>query len=282
MRGLKTSWAAVLLAVCSPAVLSAGPLKLGVHPYLSATELVEKFAPLASRLGREIGEPVDLEISRDYEEHISRIGDGKLDIAYVGPASYVKLVEKYGRKPILGRLEVDGADSFRGVIIVHRDSPIRSLADLRGKRFAFGDPGSTMSHLVPRYMLWKAGVLVSDLSDYAFLENHHNVALGVLMGDFDAGSVKGEVFEEYIDRGLKALAATPAVPEHLFVASSAMPPPMVEKIRRVMGALRDTEEGIKIMRSIKENTTALTPARDSDYDGLRKMLRAYGRISAKR
>ncbi|MGK7345515.1 MAG: phosphate/phosphite/phosphonate ABC transporter substrate-binding protein [Candidatus Nitrospinota bacterium M3_3B_026] len=283
MRGLGTLPLVFLLALSlPPATSSAGPLKLGVHPYLSTTELVERFGPLAGWLGRRLGKPVTLEISRDYEEHISRIGDGKLDIAYIGPVSYVKLVERYGEKPILGRLEVNGVNSFRGVIIVHRDSPIDSLKNLRGKRFAFGDPGSTMSHLVPRYMLWEAGVLVSDLSDYAFLENHHNVALGVLMGDFDAGAVKEEVFKEYMGRGLRALETTPAVPEHLFVGSSALPPETVDKIRRAMSGLRDTGEGMAIMRSIKRTVTALTAADDADYDGLRKILRTYERISANR
>lgn len=68
---------------------------------------------------------------------------------------------------------------------------------------AFGDPESTMSHLVPRFMLWRVGVTGEVLADYQFLSNHTNVALGVLVGDFDAGAVKEEVFYEFEPKGLK-------------------------------------------------------------------------------
>jgi phosphonate transport system substrate-binding protein len=97
------------------------PIKLGVHPYLPATELVERFTPLAEYLGEKMGQPVEVVVSVDYEHHTDLIGRDEVDIAYMGPASYVKLVDKYGRKPILTRLEIDGVPAFRGAIITRSD-----------------------------------------------------------------------------------------------------------------------------------------------------------------
>lgn len=247
-------------------------LTLGVHPYLASTELVRRFRPLADYLSRKIDVPVVIEISIDYQDHIDKIGKDRLDMAYMGPAPYVKLVKTYGPKPLLARLEINGEPTFTGVIIKARDNPIKSLAELRGKSFAFGDPDSTMSHLVPRYMIRQAGLEARDLSRYSFLHNHNNVALGVLVGDFDAGAVKEEVFFKYRTRGLSELARTPRISEHLFVASDKLPDDQVKAIRSALLRLKDDPEGRAIMVSIKETVTGFVPVRNSDYDNLRHIL----------
>ncbi len=253
------------------------PLKLGVHPYLPATELVKRFKPLAEYLEKKLGRPVEVTISNDYEHHIYLVGRDRLDIAYMGPASYVMMVERHGRKPLLGRQEVKGVPTFRGVIIAREDSPIKKLRDLRGKRFAFGDPDSTMSHLVPRHMLIRAGVNANDLGGYEFLKGHHNVALGVLVGDFDAGAVKEEVFYEYEGRGLKAIAWTPKISEHVFVASGSLPSGTVKALRETLLGLKDEPGGKAVMDAIKADITAFVPARDGDYENLRIILRELER-----
>jgi len=263
----------VALAAMSGPARGDEPLRLGVHPYLPATELVKRFTPMAKYLEEALGRPVEVVISRNYEEHIDRVGKGEVDIAYMGPASYVLLVERYGKRPILARQEVQGQDTFRGVIIVRKESPLRELSELRGKRFAFGDPDSTMSHLVPRHMLIEAGVDAEDLAGYKFLKGHHNVALGVLLGDFDAGAVKEEVFYEYEERGLRALRWTPEISDRLFVASPKLPRETVKALREAMFRLKDSPRGRAVMAAIKEEITDLVPGRDEDYENLRRIMR---------
>ncbi len=263
----------LLLAMAiSGTSFAAEPLKLGIHPYLPATELVERFTPLAEYLEEKIGRPVEVIISKDYAYHIDLIGNDELDIAYMGPASYVKLVEKYGKKPLLARLEVGGLPMFQGVIITRKDCACKSLSDLAGMSFAFGDPDSTMSHLVPRYMLIEAGIGLDKLGGYEFLKSHHNVALGVLMGQFQAGAVKEEVFYEYKERGLKALAWTPEISEHVFVTSNKLSARTIEALREAMLDLKNEPVGKAVMSSLKQDVTALVPASDSDYENLRKIL----------
>ncbi len=270
----------ILISSFSRMSHAGGRLIFAVHPYLPATEIIERFSPLVKYLSKELGEPIDIHISRDYQTHIVEIGKDNVDIAYMGPASYVKMVDTYGRKPLLARQAINGKTTFRGVIIVRKDSPLQSLKDLVGKRFAFGDPESTMSHLVPRFMLWKEGVTIDNLGGYAFLENHHNVALGVLVGDFDAGAVKEEVFDEYEKRGLRELVRTPELSEHVFVASNRLSPEKVKKLRDALYFLRDKEEGQDSMKSIKNTITGMVPVKDEDYDNLRDILHALKKIGA--
>ena len=248
------------------------PLVLGVQPYLPAEEVVRRFTPLAEALAHEVGRPVVVRVGVTYAENIAAIGSDSVDLAYLGPASYVTMVSQYGTKPLLARQVINGDPMLHGEIIVRQDSAIRSLEDLKGKRFAFGDPESTGSHVVPAAMLREAGVPESALGEAAFLHAHRNVALAVLAGDFDAGAVHEDIFREYAPRGLRALAHQPPVADHVFVASGRLSVTEVDALRRAMLELPGTPAGKAAMAAIDPGMTALAPARDRDYDNLRTLM----------
>jgi phosphonate transport system substrate-binding protein len=265
--------AVLALALLRPSMAVAGKaLVLGVHPFLPSTELVKKFSPLATYLSHELDRPVRLEISRDYESHIESVASGVYDIAYMGPVSYVRLFEKHGKVPLLVKLEVEGKPSFQGAILVREDSPIRDLGELAGKRFAFVSPSSTMGFIVPHYVMKQAGVTIDRLGGHDFLKNHDNVALAVLVGEFDAGAVKEETFQKFAPKGARALAMTPPIPEHLFVASSRQPPATVKALRASLLGILGKPEGQRALRAIKNSGTNFVPVDDRDYDLLREML----------
>lgn len=256
-------------------------LLLGVHPYKSATTLQKAFSPLADHISRITGQQVRVVIAKDYQQHITQIGENQLDIAYMGPVSYVQLVEKYGEKPIIARLEIKSSPTFQGHIITRTAGNIRTLGDIRNKKFAFGNPASTMSHLVPRHMLWKAGVEAKDLAGFDFLGNHTNVALAVLSGQYDAGAVKEAVFHKNKSRGLRSVATTPQLSEHLFVTRANIPEKQLAQIRDLMLNLHQQGKGLKILHNIKKTITRLSPAKNSDYNNLRKILKELESIGVK-
>lgn len=248
------------------------PLILAVHPYLPHEEIVSRFTPLADYISHAIGRPVEVRVGRDYSEHIDAIGTGIVDVAYMGPAPYVQLVAKYGKVPLLAQQEVNGQPFLIGEIIVRQDSPLRTLADLKDKRFAFGDPNSTMGTIVPERMLVQAGVPLTSLSSYKFLTGHDNVALAVLAGDYDAGAVKEEVFQSFAPKGLRALAQSPLVADHVFVASNKLPTPLVTTLRRLFLELDGSPANIAVITAIHPHMARLVPAKDSDHDNLRVIM----------
>ena len=264
-----------ILLLLLPITCFAGEqLILGVHPYKSPSVLIDKFQPLAKYLSKKLSIPVEVKISKDYDLHIKSISKNEFDIAYLGPASYVKLTEQVGKKTILAKQRVKGKASFKGVIIVRQDSKIKSLLDLKNKTFAFGDVSSTMSHLVPRYMLIKAGVPVNELKQHRFYGSHDNVALAVLTGDTDAGAVKEAVYNKYKSRGLRALKFTPDISEHLFVSTSKMNNKLTNDVRYLllnMNSNNNIEK--KIFTSIKPGIDGFVTAKDSDYENLRDVLK---------
>ena len=264
-------WLAGLLAAGAAAGAPA-PLVLAVQPYLPPEEIVRRFTPLAEALAGSVGHPVVVRVGVSYAENIAAIGTDSVDIAYMGPASYVTMTGRYGMKPLLARQVINGDPMLHGEIVVRQDSAVRTLQDLKGKRFAFGDPESTGSHIVPAAMLREAGVPESALAQAAFLHAHRNVALAVLAGDFDAGAVHEDIFREYAPRGLRALAHQPPVADHVFVASARLPATEIEQLRRALAELPGTPAGKAAMAAMDPGMTALVAARDADYDSLRSLM----------
>ncbi len=249
-------------------------LTLWVHPYLPATELINKFSPLASYLSKKIGQPVEVKVSKSYKSHIERVGEDQIDLAYMGAASYVKMTHTYGKKTILACQEVNGNPFFHGMIITRQDSVIKTMHDLQGKRFSFGDPNSTMSHLVPRYMLWQAGIDVENLKKFEFLGSHNDVALAVLGGYYDAGGVKEGVFYKYQERGLKMLAKSPPIAGHVLVASNKISEQTINTLRQSLVDLKDKT----ILTSIEKSVTGMALVKDEDYDTLRAILQQFDKL----
>jgi phosphonate transport system substrate-binding protein len=256
-------------------------LILRIHPYLPSLELLDRFKLLANYLSKKIDKKIIIEISKDYDDHIQKIGNDKFHIAVMGPFSYVKMVQRYGKKPILCRFEVNGKSVFKGAIIVSKNSKIKKLEDLRGKRFAFVNPESTMGYIVPLYLLLNEGIYLKDFSSYKFLYNHHNVALSVLAGAFDAGAIKEDVFYAYEKRGLRAIAWSPYISEHIFIASKRLPEKTLKKLEESLIQLKKSEEGIKILRKIQDNLTGFVPASDKDYEYLREIYKKLQRAGYK-
>ncbi len=246
-------------------------LTLLIHPYLSASKLLVKYAPFAAYLSKQSGCYIKVKISKSYESHLKTVGEGKTDLAYLGSLPYVEVSQMYGPQIVLAGLEVNGKSFFNGMIIIRKDSTIKTIKDLQGKSFAFGDPHSTMSYLVPRYMLYKAGVNLDNLKKFKFLGSHNSVVLAVLGGYYDAGGVKEEVFHEYKDRGLNMLALSVPVAEHLVVANKNLPEALVNILRQAMINLKDK----KILSSIKKGATGMGLVNDKDYDPLRIILKQF-------
>jgi phosphonate transport system substrate-binding protein len=273
-KNLSVTIAAFVLSLVTTGTAAVEePLILGVHPYLLPAEVVARFTPLADYLEKQLGRRVQVRVGRDYDQHIEAIGRNTIDIAYLGPASYVKMVARYGARPLLARIEINGKPTVTGYIAVRADSELRKLADLRGKRFAFGDANSTMGTIVARHALRRAGVGLESLGGYQHLGSHRNVALAVLSGDYDAGAVRKEVYDDLQARGLRVLVKLPEASEHLFVTRADLPVAQVTRLRQALLGLKNAAGGDAILQAIDREMTSMVPVTDADYDSVREIQR---------
>lgn len=230
-----------------PSSTATAGLSLIVHPYDTPSRLVERFQPLCDFLSARLEMPVRLDIARSYVDQMRRITSGQADLSYIGPTPFLRAQNAYLRDteakliPLAAEV-MGGKPAYHSVIVARADADINALADLHGKLMAFGASHSYSSHYVPQVMLLKAGVNLSDLKDYAFLNRHERVALAVLHGDFDAGGLRAEMVTEYLHRkpGLKIIATSPPLSPHLIVARAGLPAAQQALIQRSLLAFSDS------------------------------------------
>lgn len=256
------------LALLCASQAQARVLTFGVHPFLSAVELQQRFAPLLEYIHRRIGMPIKLEISSTYAELTEKCVAEEIDFAFMGPSLYVEASRRNPHLQLLGVVQGQ-TPGLRGAIIVREDSPLQELAQLKHKRVAFVSPDSTMGFQVPAYILVQQGVCLKDLGAYSFVRNHQNVAYAVLAGRFDAGAIKYEVFEEMRNQGLRILHRIPDVVDHPFIATPRLEKRLADRIEAILQNLHNNENGRKILKMLRPDLVKIAPIYDADFANMR-------------
>lgn len=207
----------------SPTPSSAEPLRRATEPetltltfglYQSdkATVMYKKFTPvieaLAEKIGAEAGRKtkIELTIYKTYDEAIDALAHGKVDFVRFGPASYITAKQRNKDVRLIVMEEEKGAKRFKGLVVVSAKSSIQKISELRGKKFAFGDPNSTIGRYLVQAVLVDNGIHAKDLSRFEYLDRHDKVAKAVEIGDFDAGSIKTETFKAMPEGVLRVIA----------------------------------------------------------------------------
>ncbi len=238
--------------------------------------MYQLYQPFVDYLSEHTPFQFEIKLSRVYEDMIDQLGHGEIVIASCGPVSYIKAREKYPVKPILKALSKNGKPYYRGIIIVRKDSPIQDLKDLKGKSFAFGQAWSTASHILPEYYLQKANIHLKDLKGYSFLRHHDSVVNAVLKGQFDAGAVKDIVAYKYQNEGLRFIFLMDPIPTVPIVVRKDVPVEMVQAVKAALLKLEPQTPVYQKKMALwdEEFKYGFTEASDSDYDSIRKILRA--------
>lgn len=249
----------------------APPLSLnfGVYQSEKATAIYRAFIPIIdsimASMEARLHRPVDIKlvISKDYADTIESLARGDVDFVRIGPASYVTAKVKQAGIQLIA-METEGGDKrFKGVVIVRKDSPIQSLSDLRGKRFAFGDENSTIGRYLIQAELFKAGITSADLAGFKYLGRHDIVASAVELGDYDAGSVMDSAFEKANAKGnLRVIKEFDNVTKP-WVARKGLDKATLEAIQSALYAIKDAA----ILKELK--ISGFVPTSDDEYQMVR-------------
>lgn len=229
---------------------------------------MEPFQQYLEKAMRLAGTPVQLKmrIFPSYDEAVDAVASGDVDIARLGPVSYVTAKTRQPKLLLLAMESSKGAKHFNGVILVAANSPITQLSDLRGKKFAFGEPMSTTGRYLAQATLLDAGLRVDDFADVDYLGRHDKVAFAVAAGTYDAGAAnESTLFKHKEAKGLRKLAVFSS-PTHGWVARPDLDPGLV---KQVQNALLDMK-GPALSYIGRDG---FLPAVDGDFDELRKTMR---------
>jgi phosphonate transport system substrate-binding protein len=173
-------------------------LRVSAIPDENPNELLRIYTPFAEYLQRELGIKIRFTPVVDYAATVEGLAAGKLDMVWYGGFTSVQAVRRTNGTAKRLVLRQEDAE-FKSVFIASPSSAIKSLADLRGRTFAFGSVGSTSGHLMPRYFILKAGLSPEkDFKQVAFSGAHDATVLWVESGKVEAGALNFLVWDKLV------------------------------------------------------------------------------------
>ncbi|HEC17998.1 MAG TPA: phosphate/phosphite/phosphonate ABC transporter substrate-binding protein [Gammaproteobacteria bacterium] len=272
LRGLLITTALFILPASASA--SAGnELLFGSVAMDIPAVMHKRLKPLTHYLSKKLGRPVSLKLSPNMGAAIKEVAENHVDLAYLTPVAYIKAHAKGGAK-IIAKTVTKGKASFQLMIVVKEDSPYKTVADLKGKTFAFGDKRA----LLQRAAVVGAGIKMEDFADYKFIGHYDNIARAVLNGDFDAGILKDTMAFAWQGKGLRILAESPPLPPYNIAASGKTDDDTLAKLKDAFLSLdKNNPEHLKIIKAIDKKYDGFAPTSDAEYDVVRKLIKPFNK-----
>jgi phosphonate transport system substrate-binding protein len=235
--------------------------------------MFQRLKPLANYLTSQVGRPVQVKPAPDLSMAASEVASGNVDIAYLTPMAYVK-AHRAGNVRVIAKMVTKGRGDFRLMIVTRDDSPIRTISQLAGKRFAFGDPAA----LLQRAVVVNAGITLEQFGAYRFLGHYDNIARGILNGDFDAGILKDTSAYQWEKKGLRILHTSPELPPYNIAVSRKLEPMLVKAIQGALLSLDPANPNHQsIIKAMDPSYDGFVAANDADYEIIRTLVRPFER-----
>lgn len=227
-----------------------------------------RLRPLTTYLSKELGVAVNLKLSPNMGGAINEAANANVDLAYLTPVAYLKAHDK-GNAKIIAKTVTNGKSSFQLMIVVKEDSPIKTIEDLVGKSFAFGDPKA----LLQRAVVVNSGIELEQFKDYKFIGHYDNIARAVAIGDFDAGILKDTTAFKWQNKGLRILYRSPDLPPYNIAVTSRVSDDMANKLKKAFLKLDGkTPEHLQVIKALDKKYDGFADTSDAEYDIVRKLI----------
>ncbi|WP_373785636.1 putative selenate ABC transporter substrate-binding protein [Delftia acidovorans] len=281
---LRQAAACVLAAstMSSLPALAAEPavLRVSAIPDEAPTELQRKFEPLGKYLSAQTGMKVVFTPVTDYAAVVESLATRKLDLAWLGGFTFVqaKIRTNGTAIPIVQREE----DAKFTSKFITANPAIKTLADLRGKSFAFGAPSSTSGSLMPRFFLQQDGINPEkDFKTVAFSGAHDATVAFVAAGKAEAGVLNASVWDKLVESKkvdtskVRVFATTPPYFDYNWTVRGDLDPALVKKLTDAFLALDPAKPEHKAILEL-QRAARFVPTQASNYEGIEAAAKSAG------
>lgn len=258
----------MLLAVLSFAPMAWAadnqPLRFGVVPQGTPSELLAKWGPVLAWLSDKSGVPLVFETANDIQIFEQRVAASAYDIAYMNPNDFIV----FNRKPGYKALARNKGELIQGILVVRADSPIKTMADLQGATIAFPAPGSFAATIVVEDQLNKAGVTFQE----SFVKSHNSVYRAVAKGLYPAGGGVPHtlnMMEPEIRDSLRIIWYSQKFTPHAIATRPDVSEAVRQRLWKAMALMTDDSEGRVLLEKI--GFAGFEKSKDSDWNDVRQL-----------
>ena len=248
-------------------------IKMGFVPLKNSEQLVEDVKPIADYLSQKMGVKVEAFTASNYIGVVEGIGSGSVDFGIIPPFSAVLAQKQSNAHPLLTSQGKTGKSGYTAELYVRKDSGIKSLQDVKGKKVAFVDPSSSSGYIYPGAMLVKAGINLDKDISYQFSGGHDKSLQLLLNKDVDVIATFDGVEERYAKdfpaalTDIEKLASSDTIPGIMVTASSKMDKDLQEKLKQ---ALLDMDKDPK-MKELFTKMFSITGFEEVDQTAYNKV-----------
>lgn len=255
----------------------------GLVPSEGGTDIVERFNPLIRFLNEHLDHPVVPKPASEYAGVITAMQNKQVELAYYGPKSYVEAARIAGAEALVKELDADGQPGYKSLIVVHVDSPIRSLADARGASFAFVTPNSTSGYLVPMIgILRETGVKPEDhFGEVRYTGSHGSSMNAVVARDVQVAAINDLDMLAMVNAGqvdgsaLRVIWTSELIPAAPIAVRRDIPESLKRALREAFLAFNTHEAELRAM-----SRGGFVPADDEEYDIVRVLEQRQAELAA--
>lgn len=253
-------------------------LSMAMIPWVSSEKQKEDIQQLEEYLTKTLSLPVKITLTKDYQESIDLLVEGKVEIAYLGPFSYIKAKERNPNlEPLVAHIEKSTARPwYTSAIIVNTEAGINNLEDLKGKKFGFVSKSSTSGFLVPSAHFKELKIEPErDFAGVEYVGGHDNNLEALIAGKVDAIAVDKLTYLEFFDAGklpeekYKLIWESNPIPNSPIVISSQLPSKLKSQLQI---AFINAPEGLANVGGTR--AAGYTAVRDEDYDLIRQIQKS--------
>ena len=271
--------AGLALSFTALAAQAAEVLKVSAIPDEAPTELLRKFKPLGAYLEKELGMKVEFVPVADYPAVVEALATDRLDLAWLGGFTFVQVRLKTGNAIPLVQREQDAQFTSK---FISANPDVKSLADLKGKSFAFGSVSSTSGSLMPRYFMQQDKIVPETyFSRVAFSGAHDATAAWVEAGKVDAGVLNASVWDKLVAAGkvdtqkVHVFATTPTYYDYNGTVRGSLDPELAGKIKAAFLALDPANPEHKAILDLQA-ASRFIETKPENYKGIEEAARAAG------
>jgi phosphonate transport system substrate-binding protein len=251
---------------------------IGIHPLHNPKRLFQVYGPIVDFLNSNIPEVhFTLEASRNYEEFEKKLYSGYFDFAMPNPYQTINSL-KHGYR-VFGKMADD--DTFRGIILIRRDSGIKTVADLKGKAVAYPAPTALAATLMPQYYLHTHGLDVNHDIENRYVGSQESSIISVLRSHVAAGAtwpgpwIAFSKENPLLAEQLEVKWQTEPLQNNGWVARKNLPPELIDKLANLLFNLGQHPQGIEMLARIP--VTRFEPADDDSYEAVRAFIATFSK-----
>jgi phosphonate transport system substrate-binding protein len=230
-------------------------LTIGLIPEQNVFRQMKRYEPVGAYIREKTGLKIRFTILSRYGNIIDRFTAESLDGAFWGSFTGALAIQKLDVEPIARPLWLDGTSTYHGYLFVRKDSPIRSVADMKGRTVVFVEKATMAGYIFPMAYFREHGVydLGAHFSEYYFAGSHDAAVAAVLDGKVDVGCAKNTIFrlmaarDSRVDDELLILAKSPTVPSNALGVRGDLDPAIKQKLVEALLNMAQDPDGRKAL-----------------------------------